>query len=457
MSTLVVLSYGLLVLAFAALTGGNRQLPSGVVPVYVFAVVVLFHPLQVRIQGLVDRLFFRQAYSYRGTVEATSRVLATARNTDAVADTVLTTLIGVMQIEWAVLALRHAGAAPRVFAAPAAAAAGPAAAAADGALLDHLARGPRLFAAADGLRSSSGPADGGAARLGGLGIALALPLRFRDQPLGVVLLGGKRSGAYYSGDDLDLLDTLMHQTALALTNARAYEVIGETQAELVRAERFAAVGELASAVAHGIRNPLAGIRGVAQVAREDVADDSRLARDLDMVMAEADRLERRVRTILDLSRPQAVRVVSGDLRHVLAALAESLRHRLPAGVRLEVDLPADLPLACFDAARLDEVVETVVLNAVEAMGGRGTIRLGARAANGTEPPVDVVITIADTGPGIPPHAIDRVFDLFYTTKSSGTGVGLAMARRLIEHQGGTITAASPPGGGAVFAIHLRAA
>ena len=456
-SALVVLSYGILVLGFAALTGGNRQLPTGVVPVYLFAVVVLFHPLQVRIQGLVDRLFFRQAYSYRGTVEATSRVLATARHTDAVADTVLTTLTGVMQIDWAVLAVRHAGTAPGTFAAPTAAAARSAAALADDALLEQLARGPRLFAAVDGLRSSAGPAAGAAARLGDLGIALVLPLRFRDEPLGVVLLGEKRSGAYYSGDDLDLLATLMHQTALALTNARAYEVIGETQAELVRAERFAAVGELASAVAHGIRNPLAGIRGVAQVAREDVAEDSRLARDLDMVMAEADRLEKRVRTILDLSRPQAMQVASGDLRPVLSELADAVRHRLPAGVRLDLDLPADLPPARFDAARLDEVVETVILNAIEAMGGRGTIRLSARSANGAEPPAQVVIAIADSGPGIPANAIDRVFDLFYTTKSSGTGVGLAMARRLIEHQGGTITAASPPGGGAVFTINLRAA
>ena len=439
------------------LTGGNRQLPTGVVPVYLFAVVVLFHPLQVRIQRLVDRLFFRQAYSYRGTVEATSRVLATARHTDAIADTVLTTLTGVMQIEWAVLAVRHAGTAPRTFAAPPESAARSAAALADDALLEQLARGPRLFAAVDGLRSSAGPAAGAAARLGDLGIALVLPLRFRDEPLGVVLLGDKRSGAYYSGDDLDLLATLMHQTALALTNARAYEVIGETQAELVRAERFAAVGELASAVAHGIRNPLAGIRGVAQVAREDVAEDSRLARDLDMVMAEADRLEKRVRTILDLSRPQAMQVASGDLRPVLSELADALRHRLPAGVRLDLDLPADLPPARFDAARLDEVVETVILNAIEAMGGRGTIRLSARGANGAEPPAQVVIAIADSGPGIPANAIDRVFDLFYTTKSSGTGVGLAMARRLIEHQGGTITAASPPGGGAVFTINLRAA
>lgn len=456
LSALVVLSYGLLVLGVEALAGGERQLPTGLVPLYLFAVVVLFHPLQVRVQGLVDRLFSRQTYSYRGTVEATNRLLATARNSETIANTVLATLTEVMQIEWAALGLRQAGAAPRVFSARRGRA-DATAVLADDALLERVATGPRLFAGADGLQSASGPIDPSLARLGDAAPALVLPLRFRDQALGVVLLGAKRSGAYYSGDDLDLLDTLMGQAALALTNARAYEVIGETQAELVRAERFAAVGELASAVAHGIRNPLAGIRGVAQMAREDAPDDSRLARDLDMVMAEADRLERRVRTILDLSRPQAMQVASGDLSRFLVALGAAVRHRLPAGVRLDLDVPAALPRACFDAARLDEVLETIVLNAVEAMNGRGTIRLAAHVANDSTPPEQVEITIADSGPGIPAHAIDRVFDLFYTTKASGTGVGLAMARRLIEHQGGTITAASPPGGGAVFAIRLRAA
>lgn len=456
LSALVVFSYGLLVLGAQALAGGERQLPPGVVPLYLFTVVVLFHPLQVRIQGVVDRLFSRQAYSYRGTVEAASRELATALHSAAIADTVLTTLTQVMQIEWAALGLRQAGAAPRVFAAPPGATAAAAAVLADDALLERVANGPRLFAGADGLLTPSGPVDAGLARLGDAAPALVLPLRFRDQPLGAVLVGAKRNGAYYSGDDLDLLETLMRQAALALTNARAYEVIGATQAELVRAERFAAVGELASAVAHGIRNPLAGIRGMAQVAREDAPQDSRLAHDLDMVMAEADRLERRVRTILDLSRPQAVQLVTGDLGRFLATLSAAVRRRLPAGVGLDLELPAALPPARFDAARLDEVIETIILNAVEAMGGEGTIRLAARAVNGAAAPSQVEISIADSGPGIPAPALERVFDLFYTTKSSGTGVGLAMARRLIEHQGGTITAASPPGGGAVFTIRLPA-
>lgn len=457
LSALVVLSYGLLVLGVEALTGGERQLPTGLVPLYLFAVVVLFHPLQVRVQGLVDRLFSRQTYSYRGTVEAASRVLATTLTSETIAATVLATLTDVMQIAWAAVALRQGDGPPRVFAAPPGRAETLAAVLTDDALVARAASGPRLFAGDDGLRSAGGPAPADLGRLADTAATLVLPLRFRDRPLGVVLAGGKRSGSYFSGDDLDLLDTLLRQAALALTNARAYEVIGETQAELVRAERFAAVGELASAVAHGIRNPLAGIRGVAQVAREDAPEGSRLARDLDMVMAEADRLEKRVRTILDLSRPQAVQVASSDLARFLRGFAEAVRHRLPPGVRLELDLPATLPRARFDAARLDEVVETVVLNAVEAMHGSGTIRLAARNANGATAPPQVEVTISDSGPGIPAAAVERVFDLFYTTKSSGTGVGLAMARRLVEHQGGTITAANLPGGGAVFAIRLPAA
>ena len=456
LSALVVVSYGALLLAFERWTGGGRQLPPGLVPGYLFAVVVLFHPLQVRVQALVDRLFSRQAYSYRGTVEATSRALASLLDSEAIAESVLTTLTDVMAIDWAAVVLRQPDAPARVFARPPARAAACVAAVSPASdSLERLARGPRLFSSDEGLTSARGPLDAALATgLRGLGAALVLPLRFRDQPLGVVFVGAKRSGAYYSGDDLDLLETLMQQSALALTNAHAYEVIRQTQAELVEAERFAAVGELAAAVAHGIRNPLAGIRGVAQVAREDVAGDTRIARDLDMVMREADRLEQRVRSILDLARPLTVHATAGDLGRLLGELSSAMRHRLPPAVQLELALSEHLPQARFDPASLTEVIETIVVNAVEAMDGCGTLRLGAEVDPGD--PAHVVVTIADSGPGIAPHALGQIFELFYTTKRSGTGVGLATAKRLVERQAGTLQAASRPDAGATFSIRLAA-
>ncbi len=455
LSVVLVVSYGVMLMAAGAWTGGER-LPSGLVPLYLFTVVVLFDPLRSRIQALVDRLFYRQAYNYRSTVEATSRTLASVLDTERIASTLLSMLTDVMAIDSAVLYLfASADAPPRVFGIPEARAEAclrllPA----DDARLHRVAERARPMHLSDPVHEGACRHDDDLGPFHEAGTSLIMPVRFRDRPIGVVLIGQKQSGAYYTDEDLDLLGTLLHQTALALTNAHAYEIIRHTQADLVRAERMAAVGELASAVAHGIRNPLAGIRATAQVAREDAAERTRLAQDLDAILAEADRLEGRVRSILDLARPIALQVMVADMAQFLTAFVEAIRQRLPAGVELKADVEPNLPRALFDAVSLNEVVETIVVNAVEAMGATGTIDIRARCDHSDGGAGQVVLTIADSGPGIPQGAINRVFDLFYTTKTSGTGVGLAMAKRLVERQGGTIEAYNGSPGGAVFAIRL---
>ncbi|MBI3783881.1 MAG: GAF domain-containing protein [Deltaproteobacteria bacterium] len=455
LSVVMVLSYAGMVLVTERWMGGQPQLPPWLIPLYLFAVIAAFDPLRSRIQSAVDQLFYRQAYNYRRTVEATSRTLASVLDSERIARTLLSTLTEGMAIAWAVVhVLDESGAAPQTFGQPEQQAARcRAVLSADGGWLARLSTrlGPL---ASDDVQSAR--ANGLDLRpLLAIGTSIVLPLRSHDRLLGVVVLGEKSSGAYYTDDDLDLLDTLVNQTSLALTNAQAYEIIRNTQADLVRAERMAAVGEMAAAVAHGIRNPLSGIRATAQVAREDADEQPRLVRDLDRILSEADRLERRVRTIIDLARPVDVQLSARDIGAFLLELAAGMRTRLPATVRLITEIDGNVRLAAFDAARLNEVVETIIINAVEAMDSNGTIQLSA----GISPANDsrVVVSIADSGPGIPPAALSKVFDLFYTTKSSGTGVGLAMAKRLVGRQGGTIDVKNRDGGGAVFSIDLPSA
>ncbi len=288
-----------------------------------------------------------------------------------------------------------------------------------------------------------------------LGVALAFPLRFEERAVGLLLVGDKLSAAVYTDEDLDLVQTLASQSALALVNARAAEVIRRTQAELAEAERLAAVGELASAVAHGIRNPLAGIRTSAEVARDELGErDGELRENLDEIIGEADRLETRVRTILDFTRPLALDPVPGDLGGFLRRFADGFRPRLPAGIHLDVEVDPKLPAVAFDAKALGEVVETIAVNAIEAMRGTGAIHLRAALEPRDGAGIEAVVSVTDTGPGLEAEARRRVFDLFYTTKSSGTGVGLAMAKRLVERQGGTIAVDSAPGAGATFRVRL---
>jgi signal transduction histidine kinase len=448
LTVVVFASYAAVVLAGQAWVGAGTRTPRVLVPLYVLAMLLVANPVRARIQAVVDRLFHRQGYSYRAAVEATSRALASVLDTDRIVATVLRILTDEMAAEWAVLAvLGDEPESPRIYGEPATRA-DEAAGILDGDVVGGLrSRWTRWGAG----RRPAAPFD----RFVRLGAALAYPLRFEERAVGLLLVGDKLSAAAYTEEDLDLVQTLASQSALALVNARAAEVIRRTQVELAEAERLAAVGELASAVAHGIRNPLAGIRTSAEVARDELGEhDGDLRENLDDIIGEADRLETRVRTILDFTRPLALEPVPGDLGGFLRRVAEGFGRRAPAGVRVQVEVAPGLPAVAFDEKALGEVLETIAVNAVEAMRGSGTLLLRATLDARPDGGSDAVVTVSDTGPGMEAEVQRRVFDLFYTTKRSGTGVGLAMAKRLVERQGGVVTVESAPGAGATFRIRL---
>lgn len=459
LSLVALLAYSGGVVITEQVIGAGERLPASFLPIYLIGLILLFNPLRSRIQLAVDRLFHRQAYDYRATVETTSRSLAAFLDTDRIATTLLDTLTQVMAIEWGVLVVF--GRAPqsrRIYSRPQERAAR---------VADLFPPGDATIAAIAAQRrlltryemppgpTRRHPAGFDFERLDALGVALLLPVRFEDEPVGLLMLGEKASGAYYTEEDIDLIRTLDNQCALALTNAGAYEIIRQTQAELVRAERLAAVGELAAAVAHGIRNPLAGIRAAAQVAREDAADPG-VIESLDDIIGEAGRLETRVRTILNFAKPFEPKLVWGDLNAFLRDFTDRIRKRIPPGIRFAVELDPALPQVRFDAVQLTEVLDALVVNAVEAMAGGGAIAVRSRldGANGTD--AAALVTVSDTGPGIDASKREQIFDLFYTTKASGTGIGLATAKRLIDQHGGTITVESTPGAGTTFLIRLPA-
>ena len=461
LSLVVFATYAAVIVGGESWLGAGRRLPSVVVPLYLLIVLVVFDPLRAAIQNGVDRLFSRQAYSYRSTVEATSRVLASVLDGERVAATVLDTLTDVMAIEWALLAVEDPDGRLRCYARPDEKAGEARVLLADVAPSALVSAALRTRRSRWVERSRGADVDDGdgLGPLGRLGASIVLPMRFESAAVGVLALGEKRSGAFYTDEDLQLLETLVNQCALAFTNARSYEIIRRTQAELVEAERLAAVGELASTVAHGIRNPLAGIRAAAQVALEDVEPGSPVGESLDDIIAESDRLELRVRSILDLSRPGMADSTAGDVEDVLRGLVAAVKPRVPPGVRLVLDVADDLPAVRFDPQQLTEALEILVVNSLDAMKGRehGEVEVRARldgAGNGTPPMV--AISVRDDGPGIDAARLQRVFELFYTTKPTGTGVGLAMAKRLVERQGGTIDASSTVGEGATFTIRLPA-
>ena len=238
---------------------------------------------------------------------------------------------------------------------------------------------------------------------------------------------------------------------------RQIEKLKETQAQLIQSEKLASIGEMSAAVAHGLRNPLASVRAAAQVSLLHVKGAPAGADHLKTVIAEVDRLDRRITHLLSFSRPSPFRPVPDQLPRLVEGLLPSFTRQLNER-RIEVvtDLPRDLPEVEVDPIQLEQALVEILSNALDAMpkGGRLTIRGYREPSDGRA--VRVILEIADTGDGIPEQLLPSVYDPFFTTRDEGTGLGLAIAKRYVTQNGGSLEITSTQGAGTTVRIHLPA-
>ncbi|HWR96875.1 MAG TPA: ATP-binding protein, partial [Candidatus Methanoperedens sp.] len=271
---------------------------------------------------------------------------------------------------------------------------------------------------------------------------VAVPVVGRGGVLGGCLLGPKVSGDLWKAADLAYLDAIAGMAALAIEQARLRERIG-------REERLAALGRMAGVVSHELRNPLNIMRGAVGVLRRHLAGAA-AAPVLGVVEAEIDRGERFIRDVLFACREQRPHLVPIDVALALREFAAGWACGQFAGSRLELNAPAEGLWVRGDVFQLRQVLENLARNAAEAGGGRGRIVLrGERASDG-----GIAISVADEGPGIEPRLLPVIFEPFQTTKRGGSGLGLSIAKGVVEAHGGRIGAANRPGGGAILRVWL---
>ena len=227
-----------------------------------------------------------------------------------------------------------------------------------------------------------------------------------------------------------------------ITQRKAAEERLREQASLAR------VGQMAAIVAHEVKNPLAGIKGVVQVlmSRRE-AGDSELPVMADIV-SRIDALNDLIRDLLLFARPRPLQVQPLELGALLHETIEAMeRDPIATHVTFERSVP---PIRLQgDATLLRAVFLNLFLNASQAMNGAGTLSVQARTHDGR-----AYIDVADTGPGIPDEVRDRIFEPFFTTKSRGGGLGLPIARRTVELHGGVLSLTCPPSGGTVVHVEL---
>jgi|SoiMethySBSTD1v2_1073268.scaffolds.fasta_scaffold100834_2 signal transduction histidine kinase len=227
-------------------------------------------------------------------------------------------------------------------------------------------------------------------------------------------------------------------------------------------DRLAALGEMAAAIAHEVKNPLASIEVMAGVLKRQLSEQPESLETLNDIIKEAKMANAIVVEVLEFVRPIQLQVEHADLTDVIKdsiTLAEGKMRR--GAVTIELDLADDVPTLLADSHQLRQLFSNLLANAFEALGGEGHVEIRSALIPGEEEPASgepqapqVVVEVRDSGPGIAPDDLERIFSPFFTTKPQGTGLGLAIVRKVVDAHDGHIDAVSAPGRGATFRVTL---
>ena len=467
---------------FRNYTDGSR---SGFLLIFAVVAAGVLLPLRDRIQAVVDRIFFREAYDFRKLVERASARLASVTSLSVIASEIDSAVNGALHPEWLVLFVRRR---------------------AGGDLEPILRTGEGVPADPAELHPEQAEANDDPE-------ILHLPIRVEDELIAVLVLGRRLSGRFYSADDRTLLQTLAHQSAVAIQNARTLQELRElnenleaqverrtaelagtlrelrsTQAQLIHREKMSSLGQFVAGIAHEMNNPmnfietnlcflkqhvemLTELLGAYEMEFEDPVMRDRFRamreeRDLQEQIADfasiydgcREGVERTVALVEDLrsfSRLDLPEYTRVDLGEALDSTLRLLAERV-GSVRVEKEYGEMEPVEC-QSQGMNQVFMNLLTNATDAIQAKGAADDSATISLRTGLEGDrVFIEVEDNGCGIGPDELDRVFDPFFTTKEvgKGTGLGLSIAHGIVRSQGGSILVRSEPGEGSCFRVEL---
>lgn len=306
-----------------------------------------------------------------------------------------------------------------------------------------------------------------------MGAHIALPLFIHNDLIGVLVLGKKKSDEEYKQDEIGYFPTLAGQAAIALSNARLYDILKKSEVDFAQQAKMAAIGTLSAGIGHEVKNPLAAIKmGV-----EMIKFNKKLGvyKDMDKLQYEAvvdevigrvlHNVERAAGVIDRLSsfakKPKEIRIEPVSVDECVTAALNLVKQELDHyNILVKKEIPADLPLVMADKVQMEEIFVNLIVNARHAVKEKGRIGILATSRDG-----QVTVSVSDTGAGIPKENLDKIFDPFFTTKDvsrnpdkdaiKGTGLGLFLVREFIKKFGGSVSVESELGRGTTFHIVLK--
>jgi len=285
------------------------------------------------------------------------------------------------------------------------------------------------------------------------------PLIAREKVVGVIVVDNSLEGRPISKDNLRFLQLFTNQAGMAIQNSILYNRIEDTnrdlseaQDRLIQGERLAAIGEMAAGIAHELKGPLVAIGGFARRLAGRLAKASDEKESADLIVREVLRLEKMLTDILSFSKKTTICYtpcnISEIVKDALAVVRPSLEEK---GIRVTTRFPRKIEALLGDCQQLKQVFINLFFNGQEAMknGGELAIRVGTSTIDGQKA---VAVKVRDTGGGIPLETLHHIFNPFYTTKDTGTGLGLPIANRIITNHCGKIHINNRPGIGVEFSV-----
>jgi signal transduction histidine kinase len=228
--------------------------------------------------------------------------------------------------------------------------------------------------------------------------------------------------------------------------------LSRIERQMIQRERLAAMGELIAHVAHNIRNPLAGIQSSADACRRQLAEDSPLRMHHEDIVCAIDKFQRWLRQLEPTCSPLELNAAPTDIRetvnNVIAVFRPMSQRR---SIQVACEVPDSMRMVRIDSRHFEQALAAIVGNAIEAAGDHGRVTIRATATGDAS---HWTLAVSDTGPGIAREVRERVFEPAYSTKRSGHGLGLSMAKRIVDLHGGELSVECPPGGGTVFRIFM---
>jgi two-component system NtrC family sensor kinase len=486
--------YALIILLANAVFKNSRFSDAIYIPVLFFLLIAfVFGPLKSVVQEFVDRIFYKKKYDYQRTLKQVSQMIVSVLDYDAVAKLLTDTVAETMLVKYCAVFMLNTSGQHLIIVSANSIRAGfepPATWPQESPLIQWM-KTRRRPAVKRNVFKQAREADAKAVLLDleTLKAEIALPMVFKDRLNGFVVLGKKRSGDLYTQEDMDLLETLSSQSALALENARSYKIIDDmnkaleqkveertrdleqalsekerTQEQLIRSESLAAIGQLVAGVAHELNNPLTTVTSLVQSAIEDIERPGAdilpgpdLVDDLKFADKELVRARSIVSSLLGLSRQTQTYsesvALNGVIKDALRVLYNQYKY---TDLNIVESYARDLPDIRGNFANLGQVALNIIQNAIQAvLDIKGTIFLSTHFDADKR---QAVFTCKDTGPGIPKPIRQDIFKPFFTTKvvGKGTGLGLYICHEIVAKHGGTLKLDDDGSAGAAFEVRLPA-